>query len=74
MLPALKTGLVADDLMQRAVELRPGQLPARMHETGNPADSGSLATVLRDLFRPRPESAKHGTDEELRHAAVVDAG
>ena len=50
MLPALKTGLVADDLMQRSVELRPSQLPARMHETGNPADSGSLSTVLFDLF------------------------
>lgn len=50
MLPALKTGLVADDLMQRSVELRPGQLPARMHETGIPADSGSLSTVLFDLF------------------------
>ncbi|HWD18277.1 MAG TPA: hypothetical protein VHB20_03280 [Verrucomicrobiae bacterium] len=50
MLPALKTGLVADDLMQRAVELRPSQLPARMHETGNPADSGSFSTVLFDLF------------------------
>ncbi len=50
MLPALKTGLVADDLMQRAVELRPSQLPSRMHETGNPADSGSFSTVLFDLF------------------------
>jgi hypothetical protein len=50
MLPALKTGLFWDDLPQRAVELRPGQLPPRMHETGNPADSGSLPTVLRDLF------------------------
>ncbi len=50
MLPALKTGLVADDLMQRAVELRPSQLPARMHETGNPANSGSFSTVLFDLF------------------------
>ena len=50
MLPALKTGLFWDDLPQRAVELRPGQLPPRMHEMGNPADSGSLSTVLRDLF------------------------
>ena len=50
MLPALKTGLFWDDLPQRAVELRPSQLPPRMHETGNPADSGSLSTVLRDLF------------------------
>ena len=50
MLPALKTGLVMDDLPQRAVELRPDQLPPRMHETGNPVDSGSFSTVLRDLF------------------------
>jgi len=50
MLPALKTGLVLDDLPQRAVELKPDQLPPRMHETGNPADSGSFPTVLRDLF------------------------
>jgi hypothetical protein len=50
MLPALKIGLVADDLPQRAVELRPDQLPPRMHETGNPLDSGSFSTVLRDLF------------------------
>ena len=50
MLPALKLGLIADDLPQRAVELRPDQLPPRMHETGNPADSGSFSTVLFDLF------------------------
>jgi hypothetical protein len=50
MLPALKTGLFWDDLPQRAVELRPSQLPPRMHETGNPADSGSFSTVLCDLF------------------------
>ena len=50
MLPALKLGLVADDLPQRAVELRPDQLPPRMSETGNPADSGKFPTVLFDLF------------------------
>jgi hypothetical protein len=50
MFPALKTGLMLDDLVQRAVELRPDQLPARMHDTGLPPDSGSLGTVLRDLF------------------------
>jgi hypothetical protein len=50
MLPALKIGLAVDDLPQRAVELKPSQLPPRMHETGNPADSGSFSTVLRDLF------------------------
>jgi len=50
MLPALKLGLIADDLPQRAVELRPDQLPPRMQETGNPPDSGSFSTVLFDLF------------------------
>ena len=50
MLPALKMGLVLDDLPQRAVAVRPDQLPPRMHETGNPADSGSFSTVLRDYF------------------------
>ena len=50
MVPALKTGLFADDLMQRAVELKPSQLPPRMDETGNPVDAGSFSTVLFDLF------------------------
>lgn len=50
MLPALKSGLFLDDLPQRAVELKPSQLPPRMHETGHPADSGSFSTVLCDLF------------------------
>ncbi len=50
MLPAWKTGLMADDLVQRAVELRPGQLPVRLRDTGMPPDSGSFGTVLRDLF------------------------
>jgi hypothetical protein len=50
MLPALKIDLAVDDLMQRAVELKPSQLPPRMYETGNPVDSGSFSTVLRDLF------------------------
>ena len=50
MLPALKTGLVADDLVQRAVELGPEQLPPRLQDTGMPQNSGSLGTVLHDLF------------------------
>jgi hypothetical protein len=50
MWPALKIGLAADDLIQRAVALRPGQLPPRIHETGIPLDSGSLPAVLRDWF------------------------
>lgn len=50
MLPTVRLGLIADDLPQRAVELRPDQLPTRMWETGNPADAGKLGTVLFDLF------------------------
>ena len=50
MLPALKTGLVADDLVQRAVELGPDQLPPRLQDTGMPQNPGSLGTVLHDLF------------------------
>jgi hypothetical protein len=50
MLPALKLGLIADDLPQRAVELRADQLPPRMSQTGNPADSGKFSTILFDLF------------------------
>ena len=50
MLPALKIGLVADDLVQRAVEFKPDQLPAHLQDTGMPQNSGSLGTVLHDLF------------------------
>ena len=50
MLTALKTGLVEDDLVQRAVELGPDQLPARLQDTGMPQNSGSLGAVLHDLF------------------------
>jgi hypothetical protein len=50
MLPAFKAGLVLDDWGQRAVEIRPDQLPARLQDTGMPQNSGSLGTVLHDLF------------------------
>jgi hypothetical protein len=50
MLPALRTGLFWDDLPQRAIELRPSQLPPRMHEIGIPLNSGSFSTVLNNLF------------------------
>lgn len=53
MLPALKLGFMLDDLPQRAVELRPEQLPPHIRETGIPANSGRLSTVLRDLFYNR---------------------
>jgi hypothetical protein len=50
MLPALKMGLLADDLPQRAVALKPSQLPPRLLDAGNPEDSGSFSTVIRDYF------------------------
>ncbi len=50
MLPALRVGLVADDLVQRAVELGPDQLPTRLQDTGMPLNPGRLGTVLHDLF------------------------
>ncbi len=63
MVPALKTGLVLDDLIQRTVELKPGQLSARMRDTGMPPDSGSLGTVLCDLFP--------GLDQDPRGMALA---
>jgi hypothetical protein len=50
MLPALKLGLVADDLPQRMVALPPGEVPARIHDMGLPLNSGSCSTVVRDFF------------------------
>jgi len=51
MLPAIKSGLMMDDLMQRTIQLRPEQIPSRLYDTGVvPADSGKLSTVLFELF------------------------
>jgi hypothetical protein len=50
MLPALKLGLVADDLPQRMIALPPTQVPPRIYDTGIPPDSGSFSTVVRDYF------------------------
>jgi hypothetical protein len=51
MLPAIKSGLMLDDLMQRTIQLRPEQIPSRLYDTGVvPADSGKLSTVLFELF------------------------
>ncbi|MGO9198963.1 MAG: hypothetical protein ACLQM8_00260 [Limisphaerales bacterium] len=50
MLPALKLGLIMDDLPQRMVALPPDQVPARIHDMGLPLNSGSCSTVVRDLF------------------------
>jgi hypothetical protein len=50
MLPALKLGLIMDDLPQRMVALPPEQVPPRVHDIGLPLDSGSCSTVMRDFF------------------------
>ena len=50
MLPALKWGLVADDLPERMIALPPERVPPRMHDLGFPQDSGSLSAVTRDFF------------------------
>jgi len=51
MLPALKVGLLGDDLIQRLNQFPPEQLPARILDTGFVAkDSGQLGTVLNNLF------------------------
>src|ERR1035441_9808222 len=50
MLPALKTGLVADDLVQRAVEFGPDQLPPRLQDTGMAQNPGSLGAGRHGLW------------------------
>ena len=51
MLPAIRSGLMMDDLMQRTIQLKPGQIPSRLYDTGViPKDSGKLSAVLFELF------------------------
>ena len=51
MLPALRGGLFADDVVQRLAELKPGQLPPHAAETGFvPDGSGRLFPVVNHLF------------------------
>ena len=50
MLPALKLGLVMDDLPQRMVALPPDRVPPRIHDMGLPFNSGSCSTVVHDFF------------------------
>src|SRR6185369_2366022 len=50
MLPALKLGLVMDDLPQRMVALPPDRVPPRIQDMGLPLNSGSCSTVIRDFF------------------------
>jgi hypothetical protein len=59
MLPALHTGLLLDDLVQRVMQFPPGELPPRLMDTGFvPKDSGQLGTVLCNLFGfPRAQEA-----------------
>ncbi len=57
MVPALRTGLMLDDLVQRTMQVKPADLPPRIMDTGFvSSDSGQLGTVLCDLFGfPRGE-------------------
>ena len=51
MLPALKTGLVMDDLIQRIPQLKPSQIPPELYKTGMvPKKTGELPTVLFETF------------------------
>ena len=51
MLPALKTGLLMDDLIQRIPELKPSQIPPGLYRTGAvPDNTGKLSTVLFETF------------------------
>ena len=58
MLPALKIGLLGDDIIQRLRQLTPAELPARIMDTGFvPSESGKLSTVLGGLFAYIPGEA-----------------
>ena len=51
MLPALKTGLMTDDLIQRIPQLKPSQIPPALYQTGAvPDNTGKLSTVLFETF------------------------
>jgi len=51
MLPALKTGLIMDDLVQRIPQLKPSQIPPALYQTGTvPDNTGTLSTVLFETF------------------------
>lgn len=65
MLPAVPTGLLGDDLIQRLAQFTPAELPPRIVDTGFvPNDSGTLGTVLGDLFGylRGEEAAAHARD------------
>jgi hypothetical protein len=61
MLPALKTGLVMDDLIQRIPQLEPSQIPPGLEKTGMvPDNTGQLSTVLFETFGfPRDRTRRH---------------
>ena len=51
MMPALKTGLMMDDLIQRVPQLKLSQIPPELHKTGMvPDNPGKLSTVLFETF------------------------
>ena len=63
MLPALKTGLVMDDLVQRIPQLKPSQIPPALYHTGTvPDNTGELSTVLFETFGfPRDRTRREMT-------------
>jgi hypothetical protein len=51
MLPAIRSGLMMDDLVQGTIEMRHERLPSRIYDTGMvPPSSGKFSTVLFELF------------------------
>jgi hypothetical protein len=50
MLPALRVGLIQDDLFHRIRLVEPSQLPEQLSDTGMiPQDAGELSAALRDM-------------------------
>jgi hypothetical protein len=65
MLPALKAGLIGDDLVQRLAQFKAADLPPHIEETGFvPPNSGQLSTVVSHLFTylGHPDAIAHARD------------
>lgn len=51
MLPAIKEGLLTDDLIQRIPQLKPSQIPPNLYRTGAvPENTGTLKAVIFETF------------------------
>lgn len=69
MLPALKTGLVMDDIIQRIPQIEPSQIPPDLHRTGFvPDNTGQLSTVLFETFGFPRDRTRH---EMLRDYGIA---